>query len=390
MKSACCVQDRLCGPTQGLAGSQAPLSPNCDTFSRLIEVVRDGFVTPHQLTSVPGSISGCVYRADGSKVALSERFGGFLGDHLTTENPDRIDVSTLAKPQKGRGLYLGHFMGGHYGHFITEGLSTFWVFEDHPATQFQYFVFHPFSFGVRVPPYTKMCLELFGIPEERIVFVGQDRLQCSELVIPERLFRLNHSADVRSHWTYQAIARAAPINRSMPERVYLSRRKFSHQQFDRVVANEVELEHVFRSHDFEIIYPETLNFLEQVSLCANASVVAGVSGSGLHNSLFMKPGRLLIELGDPRYDGLPAPTQTLCNHVAGVRTAFIPFAGIRFGPRGTMLFNVSSLKTALSNVLGSSASRYSRSRLKDAVEIAYLATRPALGFLARKFVRWRT
>lgn len=45
-----------------------------------------------------------------------------------------------------------------------------------------------------------------------------------------------------------------------------------------------------------------------------------------------------------------------------------------------MLFNVSSLETALIKVLGYSDSQYSRRGLKDAVEITYLATRPALGF----------
>jgi hypothetical protein len=101
--------------------------------------------------------------------------------------------------------------------------------------------------ALRVPAYARNCLEHFGIAAEKIVLVGQERLSFSELVVPERLFRLNHSADVRSRWTYQTIAAAAPAYRSAHDRVYLSRRRFNWRQFERVVANEVEIEDIFRA-----------------------------------------------------------------------------------------------------------------------------------------------
>ena len=359
-------------------------------FEKSVEVVHNGFITPHRLTALPGSISGCVYRTDGSKVELSERFGGFHGDHVRNENPACIDISAPAKSLQGRGLYLGHYMGGHYGHFITEGLSTFWVFEDYPAKVFDYFVFHPFAFGTEISAYARDCLEWFGITLDKIVFAGDQRLSFSELVVPERLFRLNHSADVRSRWTYQTIAAAAPLPGSTPSRIYLSRRKFSRRQFDRVVANEIEVENVFRAYEFEIVYPETLAFPVQVSLCNCASVIAGISGSGLHNSVFMKSGTFLIELGDPRYSGRSAPTQGLCNHIAGVRSAFIPFAGEMFGPRNTMLFHIPSLEMALISILGPPQTPLRvpfPHSLKHAFEIAYLASRPTVGFWTRRFLR---
>lgn len=55
------------------------------TFDQATEIVRNGFITPHQLTPLPGKISGCVHCADAFKVALSERFGGFLEDHVQAE-----------------------------------------------------------------------------------------------------------------------------------------------------------------------------------------------------------------------------------------------------------------------------------------------------------------
>jgi hypothetical protein len=75
-----------------------------------------------------------------------------------------------------------------------------------------------------------------------------------------------------------------------------------------------------------------------------------------------------------------------------VRSAFVAFAGARFGPKSTMLFDASSIETALTKVLGQPSSRPSLHfprNLKHAPEIGYLAARPAVGFWARRFIRRR-
>src|SRR6266481_2720251 len=176
------------------------------TFERAAETVRDGFATAHRLSGLPGSISGCIYRADGSKVALSERLGGHKGDHLHSDNPAFATAPQAGRQLTGRGVYLGHYMAGHYGHFITETLSSFWLFKERPGNSFDYALFHPFIFGEATPDYARFCLDRFGIDESKIVIVGADPISFDELVVPERLFRLNHSADPRLSWVYQHIA----------------------------------------------------------------------------------------------------------------------------------------------------------------------------------------
>lgn len=368
------------------------------SFSRTFEHVYDGFATPHSQPAVPGPMTGCIYRADGSKVALSERFGGHMGDHVVSDNPDRAAVPQAASRRPGRGLFLGHFMGGHYGHFITETLCTFWIFEEFPAHAFDYFLFYPFTFGLAAPAYVDRCFEAFDIDRSKVVFMGEEAMQFAELLVPERLFRLNYSTDPRLKWVYERIVdrtvASAPRSQS-PDRIYLSRRKFSRSSFDRVVANEVLIERAFEARGFTAVYPEELDFPRQVALYSQASVVAGISGSGLHNSVFMRRGACLLELGDPRYDGAPAPTQALCNQISAVRSAFIPFEGRRFGPRGTMLFDMSRLTRAIDVALrkwrkgGAQAHVGARptSGLSERFEIAYLSVRPVVGWWARRVIR---
>jgi hypothetical protein len=360
-------------------------------FQKSAETVRGGVATAHRLQGLPGKLSGCIYRSDLTKVHLSERFGGFMGDYVESDNPERLTARPQGGKLNGRGLYLGHYMGGHYGHFVTETLSTFWALEDHPAEDFDYFLFHPFVFGIDISGYAEFCLQRFGIDPGKVVFVGDKPLAFDEMVVPERLFRLNHSADPRVRWVYRHIAEGCRPPPTPAARLYLSRRRFSRGNFERVIANEVDLEAEFRRRGFQVLYPETMSFEDQVGHYARADWVAGISGSGLHNSLFMRSDAALIELGDPRYGGEPAPTQALCNHISGVDAHFIPFSGPRFGPRGTMLFDMKFLRGQLDIVDGAPPATGPAPRgfwqwALDRLEVLYLSIRPSAGAIARRLI----
>jgi Glycosyltransferase 61 len=356
-------------------------------FQKSFERVSNGFVTPTLVGD--GKISGCVYRADRSKVALSERFGGWKGDLFQSNNPEVLErPPCLERP--GRGLYLGALMAAHYGHFITEGLSTFWIFETLRAGEFDYFLFSPFVFGCKIPEYAKQCMRVFGIDSEKIVIIGDEAIGFEELVVPERLFRLNHSADPALAWVHRQIRIQAKKPELPAERVYLSRRKVSLKQLSRVIANEVLVEKIFQQAGFQILYPETVSFEEQLAFYANADVVAGPSGSALHNSLFMKPGAKLIELGDPRYGGERAPTQVLCDTVADVRACLVPFVGTIRGEGASVTVDVEDLRSRLIRVLteiGISTSGIGNSVIRatptEWLECIYLAYRPMVGPILR-------
>lgn len=364
-----------------------PFSPDA-TFARTFEVVRDGFATPHRTTGLPGRISGCIHRADGAKAPLSERFGGHHGDEMATDNPAWVDRPAQMRRLPGRGLYLGHFMASHYGHFITETLSTFWIFEEIDAGSIDYVLFHPFVFGSDIPGYARYCLKRFGVDPGRVILVGDEPLGFDEMIVPERLLRLNHSADPSLRRVYATLSGAGRDPAPPDRRLYLSRRRLGAYNFDRLVANEVRIEALFARAGFETVYPETLPFPAQMALYSRAAAIAGLSGSNLHNALFTPEGTLVIELGDPRYEGAPAPTQGLCNAVAGARGRFIPFSGRMFGPRKTMIFDMDELGRRLGEILGDAGrpppAALPPPRPRDLLEIGHRCARPLAGHLARR------
>ena len=68
----------------------------------------------------------------------------------------------------------------------------------------------------------------------------------------------------------------------------------------RKISNETELIPILEEFGFEIVYPETLNFMEGVRLFETAAVVCGMHGANLSNLCFCKPGSLLIEIYHPQ------------------------------------------------------------------------------------------
>ena len=196
-----------------------------------------------------------------------------------------------AKFKKGVHIYLG-WIAPHYGHFLMEGLSRMWPFiiTDIDTVNIKH-VAHSRN-DVRTikklgnsfvwDAYHRLGIELAEIYEidEPIIF--------EKLLVPTPSFRLGrnfYSTPVQNKvWT--AIRGESSLKAD--KKVYLSRRKYLSTGIPkRPISNELEIEHFFLRNDFDIVYPETLAFEEQLKLYGHCSVIAGPSGSNMHNSAFM-------------------------------------------------------------------------------------------------------
>jgi capsular polysaccharide biosynthesis protein len=79
------------------------------------------------------------------------------------------------------------------------------------------------------------------------------------------------------------------------KKIYISRKKQNVQE--KRVDNEGDLELFFQGLGFEVVYPEEIStFKEQFELFNSCSVLAGLTGSGLANLLFMQKGQTVMEL----------------------------------------------------------------------------------------------
>lgn len=76
-------------------------------------------------------------------------------------------------------------------------------------------------------------------------------------------------------------------------KAFIARKKNFQQRID----SDEKIKDFFVSAGFEIVYAEDFNDLvEQINYFNECKVVAGISGSGLSNCIFMKPGGALVEI----------------------------------------------------------------------------------------------
>ena len=85
-------------------------------------------------------------------------------------------------------------------------------------------------------------------------------------------------------------------------------------------------ETLFERHGFTVIRPERLSFAQQIALMRSAEILAGYSGSQLHNSIFCKPGTLVINLGDKKSPDYTLANQLICNSISGSKGTHINYS----------------------------------------------------------------
>jgi hypothetical protein len=306
---------------------------------------------------------GCLYNVDGARVDLSVRTGGVGGDQVAS-----IDPEILPPEQRGgtwltgRTLYLGPFMN-HYGHFITESLSRYWKQD---AGAFDHVVAYPFMHNhgsILVQDFHRYLAGLLDVPIERMAILRSQTV-FDEIVVPEQLWTYNVHVNAHMREVYGRIS-ARHAGKGTSGRIFLSRAPSGR------LANALAVEEMFASFGFRIVYPERVAIADQLSLYANCEILASLSGSGMHNCLFARPGLMTIEVGDARARRNPVLMQRIASELAQVEARFIPF-----GEGTDARIDPKVVRKHLRNILGELPRRGPVLLLRLKRRLAGLRTRP--------------
>ncbi len=154
-----------------------------------------------------------------------------------------------------------------------------------------------FFFIAQNSAYQISTLELLNIPKDKLLrHPTQCHFRADRLYIPSVLGKVD---SVPTPWQCDFLKRsflpfATVKSRS---RIYLSRRSTPYRR----VLNEDRVVEFLTPFGFQIIYPERLSFIEQVSVMASADVVILPHGAGATNTVFCNPGTKIIEIFAPKY-----------------------------------------------------------------------------------------
>lgn len=256
-------------------------------------------------TLPPGTpLSGAVYRSDRTIVPEFLEHDALTQDRV----PKRLNAPVIDRARVAEAvgvdatcIYLGP-LHGHFGHFLLESLPRAWYLKEaDPATLL---LFHGRTEQVNLPAFAVAILQALEIDPSRIRIASRD-LNVARLILPASQFWQGIKASpgmcvIFDHIRERMLKRRRTAGRT-PPKVYFSRRSLDATRASgrprALISNEEEAELFFRKQGYDILRPETLRFEEQVAIVANATHVAGPSGSALHLMLFNNnPQARLIEL----------------------------------------------------------------------------------------------
>lgn len=184
----------------------------------------------------------------------------------------------------GAYFYLDSEARGHYGHATTEQLSRLWAWREAKAAEpgLKAMMFR----GRRAfQPYETALYGAAGIDPDDLVCLDNATVTVERLYAATPMFsqpQYVHPDLPAAVWspTGAALAAQGP-DRAYPARILVSRRREK-----RACENGPEVEALFTTYGFEVIYPEDYSLTEQARIFREADVIAGYSGSGMFTTMF--------------------------------------------------------------------------------------------------------
>lgn len=283
-----------------------------------------------------------------------------LGPHFATI--DR-DWNYTWEALEGTYYHVDSSNSGHFGHLTTEVISRLWGWdaakELFPDLKLLFRIRHP---GERPPTLELQLFEAFGIDAEDVVWAPVP-VRVDAMVAASPLW---HNAApyfvnplIKETWNRMSASLVGDLG-ALPERIFVSRRDASSNRRCRNIA---EVEELFTSRGFSVLYPEDYPLAEQATRFAAAKVIAGFAGSALFNLMYSINAEQVIVLSHEAYT---ARNEHLFGAVLGCDVHYIWSPPDTPHPEGdwteeayysSWACDLEATKRALNTILGSTALR---------------------------------
>ncbi len=217
---------------------------------------------------------------------------------LESSNILAMEVSDYLRPRKPRDIHDGEWtVLSHrsYGHWLLQDLPRFLrlidIIEKPKVATSSGCPKHVLDF-LHILSIEPMFVGPVFRPESYVCVSSQYQIGNPSIsdIQTLRKFRDNNAAQ---YFKDNAIKNA------YGKKVFISRR-FS----NRPLPNELLLEEMARSKNFEVVYLESMSFTEEILMFMNAEVIVGATGGGLSNIVWIdeKKCRKVVEIYDTNFD----------------------------------------------------------------------------------------
>lgn len=232
-------------------------------------------------------------------------------------------------------LFLGYYFR-HYGHFILETLPMLSYCLDEQYSNMSK-MFLPYFLNANNiknnidKAYNSNLiiayLSLLGINQDNILLHTKNAVIKSNFLVPGKIVNGNRDRIAIDPYikVINKIKHSFEYNNQPYKKIFIVRKPDTHRITATVANNIVDF---VASRGLEIINMENLNIEQQLLLMHDTKLLVGFSGSGMHNSMFMRPGSVVININDLRDFKSPkcyVPNQRLCNRISECEEHFISF-----------------------------------------------------------------
>ncbi|WP_394950803.1 glycosyltransferase family 61 protein [uncultured Helicobacter sp.] len=222
----------------------------------------------------------------------------------------------IAKTHNIHGTVAVMHQARHYGHYLVESVSSMLqILESN--VEIDYYILDIST------PFAKAMVELLQIPTDKILSPTPHRLMHADRIVLPTLTADVEIVEYRDRilWGhtlslplnildfYTRLACDATSSHSS-RKIFLKRPENSNRNFE----NPQEVEEIFAEYGYEIILPDTLSLLEQITLMQEAKVIASMHGAGLVNVLFAPSDAVVFEIFSQYYHDFGLQMCVLLKH----------------------------------------------------------------------------
>jgi capsular polysaccharide biosynthesis protein len=204
-----------------------------------------------------------------------------------------------ARPLTGAYFYLDSESPGHFGHAMTEQVSRLWAWQQAKRAEPSLKVLRSLRRSkTRIRAHELHIFRAAGIDIADLVLFDS-AVMVERLVAATPMFSMPEYVhpDIREVW--HSIGRR--LATSAPSRDYARRIFCARKTTKRRCRNTRDVEAVFASRGFQVIYPEDFPLPEQAAMFRHAEVVAGYAGSALFTLAFCETPKRVIMISSEAY-----------------------------------------------------------------------------------------
>lgn len=217
----------------------------------------------------------------------------------------------------GTYYYQDNTHRGHFGHVVTEQLTSTWAHAEAVARYPDLKVLASRGGGAGLQPFELTLLAAAGVSPESIVLIDGP-VEVERLLTPTAAYRRPDYVHPEALRVFDEVGRTLARESTLaerPEAVFLTR-----AGANRECVNAREVEQHFAELGYAIISPETLDISEQIALVRDCERLAGFAGRNLFHLAFATHP---LDVTAITHAGYPAHNEYLLSRAIGHNLRFL-------------------------------------------------------------------